>query len=175
MGAKIKPPLVTLVLVSLVLSIFALGCARPATAPIPEEINPPSSAPGQEKPPLPASVNTSSDNESVYPWDPGPTPPPSLPPYTGPPKLDRYLWYLIQAVERGELVDRSVRLIVEYVPGQSEAAAKVIAAVGTVEIISYRFGGIQALIPVSSLLALVEEKSIKAFREPWISAPAAGN
>lgn len=167
MGAKIKPPLVTLVLVSLVLSIFALGCARPATAPIPEEINPPSSAPGQEKPPLPASVNTSSDNESVYPWDPGPTPPPSLPPYTGPPKLDPYLWGLNQAEKRGELVDGQVKVKIDCVPVLMWWAARAVnSAGGKVVGSSIQYHWLFALVPISGLDTLAKARSIRNIRQP---------
>ncbi|MBM2825385.1 MAG: hypothetical protein HW402_1049 [Dehalococcoidales bacterium] len=172
MGAKKKPPLVVLVFVSLVLSILTLGCARPA-APSQEEISPPSSAPSQEKLRPPWSENISPGNESVNPWDWN-GPPPIIQPYTGPSKLDPNLWDLIQAEKRGELVDSRVRVIVRYLPGQSEAAAKAVATVGTVEIISRLFG-IQALVPISSLLALLEEKSITSIRRPEIVSSSAGN
>ena len=104
---------------------------------------------------------------------------PPLPdePEKGHPKLGGHLNQLISANERGEaeefarssgidLVDGSVRVTIECVPGQVEAGAKEAAALGIVEIISRRFNGVQALVPITSLTALVEAESIRFVRLP---------
>jgi hypothetical protein len=96
-------------------------------------------------------------------------------------KLDSRLLGLIDAEKRGEiesfarmavfdLVDGSVRVLIDYVPGQLEAAVKAAERFGTVETIDYSAKKVQALIPVTSLTALAKEESIRFIRDPVESA-----
>jgi hypothetical protein len=97
--------------------------------------------------------------------------------------LSSHLWDLIDAENRGEaeafarprgieLIDGSVRVIIEGVPDQVEAVAKVVAAVGNVEIISERFNGVQAVVPITSLNALADDEIIASIGLPV--RPASG-
>jgi len=99
------------------------------------------------------------------------------PPKTGNPKLRLGLNQLIAAHERGEaeewarshgidLIDGSVRVSIECVSGQLEAAVKAVTRLGTVEVIAERSEQIQALIPIASLTALAREGSISSIRVP---------
>jgi len=103
--------------------------------------------------------------------------PPIEPPEKGNPKLSSHLWDLIDAESRGEaeefarqgsieLINGSVRVIVEGVPDQADAVAEAVATVGTVEIISKRFNGVQAVVPITSLNTLADEESIAFIRLP---------
>jgi len=97
-------------------------------------------------------------------------------------KLDSRLNPLVDAEKRGEtesfarmagfdLVDGSVRVLIDYVPGQLEAAVKAAERFGTVETIDYSAKKVQALIPIASLTALAKEESIRFIRDPVESAP----
>ena len=97
-------------------------------------------------------------------------------------KIDSRLLGLIDAEKRGEtesfahmagfeLVDGSVRVLIDYVPGQLEAAVKAAERFGTVETIDYSAKKVQALIPIASLTALAKEESIRFIRDPVESAP----
>jgi hypothetical protein len=108
--------------------------------------------------------------------------PPPPPPVEGNPKLESNLRKLILAESqeeaeafarpRGiELVDGSVRVSIECVPGQVDAAAKIVGTLGTVEIISHRFNGIRALVPIASLNTLADEESIKNIQLPVHPVP----
>ena len=98
-------------------------------------------------------------------------------PEKGSDKLDSRLLGLIDAEKRGEtesfarmagfdLVDGSVRVVIDYVSGQLDAAVKAAERFGTVEAIAYRAEKVQALIPITSLTALAREESISRIREP---------
>ena len=96
------------------------------------------------------------------------------------PKLSSMLNKLVQAEWRGEaeefarprnielLHDEaglvSVKVVIEYLDGQVEAATKTAEAYGTVGII-YRTS-IQVVVPIASLPALADEKSIEHIRLP---------
>jgi len=98
-------------------------------------------------------------------------------PDKGNPNLDGHLNDLIRAEERGEaelfasrsgdieLVDGSVMVIIECLPGQVEVAAESVAAYGIVELTTRR-GLIQALVPITSLTALAEAEGIRRVRLP---------
>ena len=91
-------------------------------------------------------------------------------------KLDSRLMGLIDAEKKGEiesfahiagfeLVDGSVRVSIECVSGQLDAAVKVAERFGTVEAIAYRAEHVQVLIPITSLTTLAEEESILFIRD----------
>jgi len=91
-------------------------------------------------------------------------------------KIDSRLLGLVDAEKRGEtesfarmagfdLVDGSVRVSVECVSGQLNAAVKAAYDIGTVEAIDDRAEHVQALIPISSLTELAEEESISFIRD----------
>ena len=99
-------------------------------------------------------------------------------PEKGNPKLDSHLNQLIRAERQGEaesfarqsdieLVDGNVRVEIECLPDQVDAAAKEARALGTVEIISRRLNGVQAVVPITSLTTLAEAESIRFIRLPW--------
>jgi len=95
-------------------------------------------------------------------------------------KLDSKLNRLIEAYERGEageierlsnnfdIVEGGVRVEIVTFPEQKEAAAEATRTLGTVEIVSKRFGLIQAVVPVDKMIELSNEKSIKLIRTPVI-------
>ncbi|MFC2071268.1 hypothetical protein ACFLUU_00910 [Chloroflexota bacterium] len=100
-------------------------------------------------------------------------------PKKGNPKLDSHLWRLIEAEKLGEdeslartwsrgddVVDGKVRVEIEGLPGQLDAAVVAVAAVGTVEIISQRLNGLQAVMPITSLEVLANEGTIRFVRLP---------
>jgi len=108
--------------------------------------------------------------EDLPPW-------PDSPKASRLPKLDSRLDGLFNAELRGEaesfarrgsidLVDGSVRVAIGAAPGQLDAAVKAVERFGTVEVIAERSEGIQALIPITSLIALIEEESIRSIRMP---------
>ena len=108
--------------------------------------------------------------------------PPMPDPDKGNPKLSTFLNQLILAEKRDEadsfarqrnvqLVDsketvQKVRVEVDSSPGQLDVIANVAATTGTVELISRDFNGVQAVVPITSLTALAEEKSIKIIGIP---------
>ncbi len=107
--------------------------------------------------------------------------PPIELPDKGNPKLDSQLNQLVsaQTPKRAasfaqesniELVDGNVRVIVECLPGQVDAAAKTAGALGVVET-SYR-NLLQVVVPVSQLTALADTPGIRLVRLPWYPLPA---
>ena len=101
----------------------------------------------------------------------------------GNPKLDSHLNQLIWAERQGvaesfarqrdiQLVDGNVRVIIECMPRQVEAATEAANALGTVEL-RYR-NWVQAVVPITSLTALAEAESIHFVRLPWWSAEETG-
>ena len=114
---------------------------------------------------------------------PMPNPLPPTLPDKGNPKLDSQLNQLIQAEELGEaasfaeqssieLVDRSVRVIIECVPGELEAATEAATNAGAKLETSYR-NLLQVLVPIASLNTLAEEASILFVRLPQYPLPGA--
>ncbi len=111
-----------------------------------------------------------------------PTPNPLSPalPEKGNPKLDSLLNQLIQAENLGdaasfaeqssiELIDGSVRIIVESLPEQVEATTKAASALGVVET---SYGDLlQVLVPVASLTALADAASVRFVRLPQYPVP----
>ncbi|MBI4295917.1 MAG: hypothetical protein HY667_02230 [Chloroflexi bacterium] len=100
------------------------------------------------------------------------------------PKLSSQLNDLVKAQNQGkaasfaqeqriELVNARVRVIIESVPGQMEAARKAASAAGDVET-SYD-NLLQVLAPVTSLTQLAEEPSIRFIRLPQAPQPARGS
>jgi len=92
-------------------------------------------------------------------------------------KLDTHLNSLVDAERRGEaesfaqlalidLVDGSVRVAIECVSGQLDAAVEAAERFGTVEAIAYRAEKLQALIPITSLTTLAREESIQFISDP---------
>ena len=97
-------------------------------------------------------------------------------------KIDSRLLGLIDAEKRGEtesfahmagfeLVDGSVRVSIECVPGQLETVVKAAGRFGTVEVIAKITERVKALIPIASLTALAKEESIRFIRDPVESVP----
>jgi hypothetical protein len=97
-------------------------------------------------------------------------------------KLDSRLNQLIMAEERGEaeafaqlrnidLIDGSIRVIIECEPGQAEAAAKAAAKVGAEKVNIYR-DMVGAVVPINKLTTLAKDKSIHFIRLPAYSVPA---
>ena len=111
-------------------------------------------------------------------------PPLPPPPAKANPKLDSRLNQLVAAEQRGEaasfaqqqnieLVAKKVRVIVEALPEQIEAARKAVSTVGTVEASDGNL--LQALVPVSGLPVLAELSSIKLIRLPMQAVPGAAS
>ncbi len=92
-------------------------------------------------------------------------------------KLSSALIQLIEAEKQGKaeelarqgdikLLDGSVRVTIQCLPGQVEAAARTVTAVGIVEIVDTRANSIQAVVPITSLNALAGKRSINFIRLP---------
>ena len=109
--------------------------------------------------------------------------PPLELPEKGNPKLDSQLNRLVSAQTSRraassfaqesniELVDGNVRVIVECLPDQVDAAATAADGLGVVET-SYR-NLLQVVVPVPQLTALADEPSIRLVRLPWYPLPDA--
>ncbi len=106
--------------------------------------------------------------------------PPIELPDKGNPKLDSQLNQLVlaQTLKRAasfaqesniKMVDGNVRVIVECLPDQVDAAAKAAGALGVVET-SYR-NLLQVVVPISQLTALADTPSIRLVRLPWYPLP----
>jgi len=109
----------------------------------------------------------------------------NLPPYDlpdkGHPKLDSQLNQLVSAESRGEaasfaeqsdieLVDGSIRVIIECVPGQIEAATEAATNAGAKLETSYD-NLLQVVVPITSLTTLADAKSIRFIRLPQYPLP----
>ena len=106
--------------------------------------------------------------------------PPIELPDKGNPKLDSQLNQLVSAQTSRkaagfvqgsniELVEGNVRVIVECLPGQVDAAVKAAGALGVVEA-SHR-NLLQVTVPVSQLTALADTSGIRLVRLPWYPLP----
>ena len=104
-------------------------------------------------------------------------------PDKGNPKLDSRLNQLISAERRGEavsfaqqsnieLVDGAIRVIIEYVPGQLEAATEAVTNAGAELETSYA-NLLQAVVPVAKLSTLADAASIHSIRLPQSPLPGA--
>ena len=111
--------------------------------------------------------------------------PPSDSPDKGNPKLDSQLNQLVSAEKRGELAtlaeksniqlaDGRVRVIIECVPGQLEAASEAATSAGAKLETSYA-NLLQVLVPVASLSTLADAESIHFIRLPQQPLPAPSN
>jgi hypothetical protein len=100
----------------------------------------------------------------------------------GNPKLDSQLNQLVHAERNGEaasfaeqssieLVDGNVRVIVECLPDQVDAAVEAASALGVVET-SYR-NLLQVVVPITSLTTLADATSTRFIRLPQYPSPAA--
>ncbi len=109
--------------------------------------------------------------------------PPSNLPDKGNPKLDSQLNQLVDAEGRGEaasfaeqsnieLVDGAVRVIIEYVPGQLEAATESVTNAGAKLETSYD-NLLQVVVPITSLTTLADAESIHFIRLPQYPSPEA--
>ena len=134
-------------------------------------------------PPRAQTVPPSSDNRDFH---PGFNLPPIPDPDKGIPKLDGHLNQLILEEKQGKaeefarqlnikLIDGKVRVQIEAMPGQLDAAVVVTAATGTVEIISYTLNMVEAVVPITSLAVLAEKDSIRFIRIPVPPTPPPGN
>ena len=103
-------------------------------------------------------------------------------PEKGNPRLDSHLNQLVSAEKRGEaasfaaqsnieLVGGSVRVIIECVPGQLEAATEAAAEAGA-EIETSHDDLLQAVVPVTSLTTLADASSIEFIRLPRYPLPS---
>jgi len=110
------------------------------------------------------------------------SPTPTLP-EKGNPKLDSQLNQLIQAERLGdaasfaeqsniELVDGNVRVIVESLPGQVDAAVEAASALGMIET-SYD-NLLQVIVPIANLTVLANESSVRLVRLPQYPLPGTG-
>ncbi len=106
----------------------------------------------------------------------------SVPPKTGNPKLDSQLNQLVAAQAKGEaaafaqklnidLTNGRIRVVIECVPGQLEAASKAAISAGAVLETTYD-NLIQVSVPVASLTALTNAESIRFIRLPQQPVPA---
>ena len=107
--------------------------------------------------------------------------PPLELPEKGNPKLDSQLNQLVSAqtskraassfVQESniELVDGNVRVIVECLPDQVDAAAEAASALGVVET-TYR-NLLQVVVPITSLTTLADAESIRFIRLPQYPSP----
>jgi hypothetical protein len=95
---------------------------------------------------------------------------------TGSPKMDSQLAQLVDAAERGEaesfakkhnitLIDGSVKVVIECVPGQLEVSRQAVLNHGAEVETTYE-NLLQVLAPVTSLTALTEVESIRFIRLP---------
>ncbi len=107
--------------------------------------------------------------------------PPPDSPDKGNPKLDSQLNQLVRAESRGEaasfaeqsgieLVDGSVRVIIECVPGQLEAATEAATNAGAKLETSYD-NLLQVVVPITSLSTLADAASIHFIRLPQYPLP----
>jgi hypothetical protein len=112
---------------------------------------------------------------------PNPLPPASSD--KGTPKLDSQLNQLVDAESRGEvtsfaeqsrieLVDGAVRVIIECIPGELEAATEAATNVGAKVETSYR-NLLQVVVPITSLTTLADAESIHFIRSPQYPLPGA--
>lgn len=103
----------------------------------------------------------------------------------GNPKLDSQLNQLVSAERRGEaasfakqsnieMVNGSVRVIIECVPGQLEAASGAATNAGAKLETSYD-NLLQVVVPVASLSTLADTESIRFIRLPQRPLPAPNN
>ncbi len=103
-------------------------------------------------------------------------------PEKGNPKLDSQLNQLVSAESRGEatsfaeqsgieLVEGNVRVIVECLPDQIDAAVEAVSALGVVET-TYR-NLLQVVVPITSLTTLADAESIRFIRLPQYPLPGA--
>ncbi len=113
--------------------------------------------------------------------------PPLDSPDKGNPKLDSQLNQLVSAERRGEtvsfaqqsnieLVDGAVRVIIEYVPGQLEAATEAVTSAGAKLETSYA-DLLQVVVPIAKLSTLADATSIHFIRLPQypLSGATGGN
>ena len=109
--------------------------------------------------------------------------PPSDLPDKGNPKLDSQLNQLVDAEGHGEaasfaeqsdieLVGRSVRVIIECMPGQLEATTEAATNAGAKLETSYD-NLLQVVVPITSLTTLADAESIHFIRLPQYPLPAA--
>ncbi|MFC1933846.1 S8 family serine peptidase [Chloroflexota bacterium] len=107
--------------------------------------------------------------------------PPIELPEKGNPKLNSQLNQLVSAETRGEvtgfarqrnilLVDGNVRVIIECMPGQLDAATEAASALGASVETSYR-DWLQVTVPISRLTALADTRIIRLVRLPWYPLP----
>ncbi len=111
--------------------------------------------------------------------------PPIELPEKGHPKLDSQLNQLVHAEERGEtasfaeqsnieLVDGAVRVIIECVPGQLEAATEAVTNTGAKLETSYE-NLLQVVVTINRLGTLADAASIQFIRLPQYASSAAIN
>jgi len=104
-------------------------------------------------------------------------------PEKGNPKLDSQLNQLVRAEMQGEaasfaqqsnieLVSGNVRVIIECVPGQLDAATEAATALGASVEMSYR-NLLQIVVPIASLTSLADASSIHFIRLPQYPSAAA--
>ncbi len=109
--------------------------------------------------------------------------PPIELPEKGNPKLDSQLNQLVHAERNGEtasfaeqsnieLVDGAVRVIIECVPGQLEAATEAATNAGVRLETSYD-NLLQVVVPITKLSTLADAESIRFIRLPQYPSPAA--
>ena len=114
---------------------------------------------------------------------PMPNPLPPASPDKGNPKLDSQLNQLVRAERNGEatsfaeqssieLVDGAVRVIIECVPGELEAATEAATNAGAKLETSYR-NLLQVVVPITSLTTLADAESIHFIRLPQYPLPGA--
>ena len=101
--------------------------------------------------------------------------PPGTPPPPANPKLDGALNQLIEADKRGEsesftrqrnidFVNGMVRVAIYAAAGQLDAVANMTAKVGSIETISQDLNAVGALVPITSLTKLADEKSVSSIK-----------
>ncbi len=108
--------------------------------------------------------------------------PPLNSPDKGNPKLDSQLNQLVSAEKRGEavsfaeksnieMVDGAVKVIIEYLPGQLEAATEAATNAGAKPETSYD-NLLQAVVPITNLSTLADAESIRFIRLPQQLLPS---
>ncbi len=160
MKLRIRRSLLTAVSLCLTLVLLLPGCGQATTEPTPAAADNQTASP-----PLEQSEKT---EKNLLP----------PPPKTGNPKLDSALWGLIEAEKRGEaesyarqsggdivLVDGNVEVEIVCVSDQLEAAAKAATSAGAKVRLSYK-NVLEALVPITSLEALANDKNIYVIRVP---------
>ncbi len=158
-----KPAITLICFTAAILILAGLGCTPEATPELPPVTAPGTDAEGTDRPEPDITVDQFSPySDETIEWNH---------------KLDTSLNQLVFAETRGEteayaarhaieLVDGSIRVVIDGRPEELSATVKTAARYGTVETKGRITGNVRVLIPITSLRALTEEENIRKVRVP---------